>query len=368
MAVGYGGVMSEAGVYYPPETRVLPLTVIRRERMLPMPGRVLVNPGERLQASQVVAQTEVSGEVSVVNVAQLLRVSPARAAKYVKVREGADVNMNTVIASKGLTAAGRIKSPANGFVYRIDKATGRVLIKIVSQPYELTAYLAGSVANVIAGRGVLVETTGALIQAAFGLGGESYGVLQVVSNRPTDPMRARSIDVTMHGAIIVGGAWFDEAVLQQAIQMQVRGLIAGSMDGGMLEAARMAPFPILLTEGFGHIPMATPIFRLLKSNVGREVSISALTRTRWGVQRPEVLIPLPSDSRPEPPTFGMPLAVGVRVRVLRGARQGKVGQVTLIPEQPQQIESGAKVRCAEIDLSGDDGHVMIPFANLEILR
>ncbi len=176
-------------------------------------------------------------------------------------------------------------------MYRIDKSTGRVLIKVVSRPLELTAYLAGTVANVIAGRGVVIETTGALIQAALGFGGESFGVLQVVSKRATDPMKARAIDVTMHGAIVVGGAWFDETVLEQAIQMQVRGLIVGSMDGGLLEAARNAPFPILLTEGLGHIAMAAPIFKLLKSNAGREVSISALTRTRWGVQRPEILDP-----------------------------------------------------------------------------
>ena len=69
--------MTEAGVYYPPETRVLPLTTIRRERMLPMPGKVLVNPGDRVQPAQPVAQAEVSGEVSVVNVAHLLRVPPA---------------------------------------------------------------------------------------------------------------------------------------------------------------------------------------------------------------------------------------------------------------------------------------------------
>jgi hypothetical protein len=360
--------MAEAGVYYPPETRVLPLTLIRRERVLPMPGKVLVNSGDRVQPAQPVAQAEVSGEVSVVNVAHLLRVPPARAHKYIKVKEGADVTVNTVLASKGLTAAGRVKSPANGFVYRIDKSTGRVLIKVISRPLQLTAYLAGTVSDVMAGHGVVIETTGALIQAALGLGGESYGVLQVVSKRAADPMKARAIDVTMHGALVVGGAWFDETVLQQAIQMQVRGLIAGSMDGGMLEAARNAPFPILLTEGLGHIAMAAPIFKLLKSNVGREASISALTRSRWGVQRPEILIPLPSDSKPEPPAFGIPLALGVRVRVLRGPRQGKVGQVTALPELPQQIETGAKLHCAEVDLGGDDGRTLVPFANLEIFR
>lgn len=359
--------MPDVGVYFPPETRVLPLTVIRRERMLPMPGKVLVNPGDRVQPTQPVAQADVSGEVSVVNVAHLLRVAPNRAFKYIKVKEGADVTMNTVIASKGLTSAGRIKSPANGFVYRIDKASGRVLIKVVSRPLDLTAYLAGTVSNVVAGRGVVIETTGALIQAALGFGGESYGVLQAVS-KSAEPLKARAIDVTMHGAVVVGGAWFDETVLEQAIQMQVRGLIAGSMDGGLLEAARNAPFPILLTEGLGHITMAAPIFMLLRSNTGREVSISALTRNRWGVQRPEVLIPLPSDSKPEPPAFGIPLVVGVRVRVMRGPRQGKVGRVTALPELPQQIETGAKVHCAEVDLGGDDGRTLVPFANLEIFR
>src|SRR5512143_239208 len=253
--------MSEAGVYYPPETRVLPLTMIRRERLLPMPGKVLVNAGDRVQPAQPVAQAEVSGEVSVVNVAHLLRVPPARAYKYIKVKEGTDVTMNTVIASKGLTSAGRVKSPANGFVYRIDKSTGRVLIKVVSRPLELMAYLAGTVSSVIAGRGVVIEATGALIQAALGIGGESYGVLQVVSKRATDPMKARTIDVTMHGAIVVGGAWFDETVLQQAIQMQVRGLIAGSMDGGLLGAEPLAQYGVGEWGGAGNSLGAAGVFK-----------------------------------------------------------------------------------------------------------
>jgi hypothetical protein len=30
--------------------------------------------------------------------------------------------------------------------------------------------------------------------------------------------------------------------------------------------------------------------------------------------------------------------------------------------------SGARLRCAEVDLGGDDGRTLIPFANLEIFR
>jgi hypothetical protein len=56
------------------------------------------------------------------------------------------------------------------------------------------------------------------------------------------------------------------------------------------------------------------------------------------------------------------------VRVLRGSCQGRVGPVTGLPDLPQQIGSGARVRCAEVDLGGTEGRTLIPFANLEIFR
>jgi hypothetical protein len=40
---------------------------------------------------------------------------------------------------------------------------------------ELMAYVAGTVSNVIAGRGVVIETTGALIQAALGFAASRTG-------------------------------------------------------------------------------------------------------------------------------------------------------------------------------------------------
>ena len=58
----------------------------------------------------------------------------------------------------------------------------------------------------------------------------------------------------------------------------------------------------------------------------------------------------------------------LRVRVLRGPQRGAVGLVAALPELPQPIETGAKVHCAEVDLGGDDGHLLVPLANLEIFR
>ena len=359
--------MADVVAYYPPETRALPLTLIRRERLLPAPGRVLVTIGQEVQADTLVAEGEISGEVSVVNVARRLRVPAARAYRYVKVKDDQDVTRSTVIAAKGLLKSGRIMSPTKGFVYRVDKASGRVLIRVINQPYQLTAGMPGRVVDVVAGRGVIIETTGAQVQAAIGFGGDAYGVLRVVSRSASEALRAKVLDASAEGNIILGGAWIDEAALQQAIQVKVRGIIAASLDVTLLEAARQAPFPILLTEGLGRISMSLPIFKLLKTQGGREIAINATTRTRWGAIRPEILVPLPSDSKIEAPTFGLPLAVGVRVRIVRGPQQGMAGVVSSIPARAQPFENGTHVHGAEIDL-GDDGKVFVPFANLEILR
>lgn len=360
--------MTDSVAYYPPETRVMPLTLIHRERLLPTPGKVLVSMQDRLQASQIVAQADATGEVRIVNIARALRVPTAEADRYLKVKEGDDVKAGAVLASRGVLSGARAVSPVDGFVSRVDKNTGRVLIQVVAKPFEMNAYLPGTVVSVIASRGVVIEAAGALIQGALGFGGESFGVLHVTASEPTDVLRAQSIDAASRGAIVVGGAWIDESALQQGIQQQVRGIIAGSLEGRLLEMARSLAFPIILTEGLGKLAMAGPIFKLLQGQAGREASISAITRTRWGITRPEIIIPLPADSKPALlPNVGTLLANNSRVRVVRGPQQGEVGEVASVVDKPRRIESGARVYGAEINLDAS-GKMFVPLANLEILR
>jgi hypothetical protein len=246
---------------------------------------------------------------------------------------------------------------------------GRVLLEVEPELIEVRAFLKGTVTAVTPGQGVVIEAAGAVVQGTWGCGGEAFGVLRVVADRPDEPLKARVIDVACHGAIVIGGAWIDAAALQQAMQLQVRGLIAGSMDGELRAQAEAAPFPIILTEGFGCVPMAELVFQLLRGQTGREASISADTRTRFGVTRPEVLIPLPTESRPSPPPPpGAPLTAGARVRVVRPPYFGAVGVVAAVPEKSQRLDSGARVYGAEVDLGGNTGTVFVPYVNLELLR
>jgi hypothetical protein len=217
------------------------------------------------------------------------------------------------------------------------------------------------------GKGVLIEMVGAWIQGVWGLGGESFGVLRVLSKRPDRPLRARRIDVGCHGAVLVGGSTLDQAALQQALEMQVRGIIIGSLPPSLIELAQEMPFPIILTEGLGRVPMARPLFKLLRANDSREAAISGLTQSRWGAVRPEIIIPVPSGKAGPPPAPGVALKVGKQVRLTRGAMLGAVGTVRSLPSRPMSLETDARVWGAFVEFEDDEQEQFIPLFNLELL-
>jgi hypothetical protein len=288
--------------------------------------------------------------------------------KYVQVKSGQQVEAEQTIARRriGLGLSSRtVRAPQDGVVAAV--GGGRVLLESVGEPIEVQAYLSGTVSNVMPGKGVLIEVVGAWIQGVWGLGGESFGVIRVVSKRPDRPLRARRIDVGCHGAVLVGGSTLDQAALQQALEMQVRGIIIGSLPPSLIELAREMPFPIIVTEGLGRAPMAAPLFKLLRANDSREAAISGLTKSRWGAVRPEIIIPVPSGKVGPPPAPGVALKVGKQVRLTRGALLGAVGTVRSLPSRPMSLETDARVWGAFVEFEDDEQEQFIPLFNLELL-
>jgi hypothetical protein len=356
-------------MYYPVESYVTPLTTIRRERLLPGPGQVSVRPGEMVGPVDVVARCQLPGDVRILDVSQALGVRRDRADKYVRKAAGDTVQANEVVAArKGLLSMlrGGLRAPVDGEV--IEVRDGLILIRSASTTYELTAHIKGQVTNVMPQRGVVISAVGALIQGVWGSGGEAEGVLKVLVDNPQRPIRARSIDVSCHGTIVVGGRILDEKALEQAVEAKVRGVIAGSVNADLCPFVETLPFPVVITEGFGVFPMADPVFALLESNAGQQAMLSAETQTRWGARRPEVVIPLRAEDERQPEQVRpRPLQVGDRVRLLRAPYVGVVGRIDEVLEHPQTIESGARVPVARVEL-GEEELVLIPLVNLEVIR
>jgi hypothetical protein len=359
----------EEPMYYPLESWITPLTSIRRERLLPVPGEVLVGYGEKVGPADVVARCQVRGHMRVVDVGRALGIDRARATKYVRKAAGEAIQADELLASRGGLLGswrGSVRSPVEGQI--VEVRDGFVVIEAVPTMVELSAHLKGQITNVMPKRGVVISAVGTLIQGLWGCGGEAEGVLKLLVDSPQSPLRASAIDVSCHGTVIVGGHIVDEKALEQAVEAQVRGAIAGSVSSTLCPFLESLPFPVLITDGFGNMSMSEPVFSLLHASMGREAMISTYRPGRWGGRRPEVIIPLRVEEEiPSEDTGPRPLKVGDQVRILREPHLGGLGTVERLPRLPHTVESGARLSVAEVKLQDGDT-ALVSLSNVELIR
>jgi hypothetical protein len=353
------------GLYLPPVTHVIPLATLRRERTLPVPGAVTVRMNEKVQAPDVIAEAEVSQRHLFLDLARGLGVTEREAGRLVARQVGERVEVGDVVGGPVGIARRTVRAPADGRVVAISR--GRVLLEVYAEAFSLRAGFPGLVVATDGTRSVTIEATGALVQAAWGNGKQDYGLMRTVGSGPGDRMQTSQLDINLRGAILIGGMCDHPAPLHQATELSVRGVILGSMSSELIQAAMRLPYPLVLTEGFGEVPMNSAAYSLLTTNVGREAAILARPADPFSTQRTEVLIPLPSARQPDMPEEVIGLKPNIRVRVLRAPYQGATGLLRELPAKAVDFPSGILARSASVDLEGL-GVRMVPLANLEVLQ
>ena len=81
-----------------PVTHILPLTTVRRERMLPVPGRVVVRIEQKVNPLDVVAEANFGAEHILIDVARTLGLRPEEAQRLIQVKAGDRISQGEVIA------------------------------------------------------------------------------------------------------------------------------------------------------------------------------------------------------------------------------------------------------------------------------
>jgi hypothetical protein len=348
-----------------PVTHILPLTTIRRERILPIPGRVTVRSGQKVKPTDVVAEANLSPEHLLLQVARGLGVSNEAADSLVDRKAGDNIVEGDVIATRGGFARRVIRAPASGRVVMVGE--GQVLIEVEHRPFQLVAGLPGNVIQIVPDRGAVIQTTGALIQAVWGNGRIDFGLLQAVTSEPNLPLAPENLDVRMRGSIVLAGHCNTEEALAAATDMSLRGLILGSISARLVPMAARLRFPVIVIEGFGNRSMAPSTFKLLHTNDNREVVLNGEPTNRLTGVRPEVIIPLPAPSQTSLPQDAIELAPGRKVRITRAPMAGAVGTVGAINRREESFPSGVRGQAARVTLN-DGETLVVPLANLEILE
>jgi hypothetical protein len=377
---------------YTPGLRVADRVTVRKNRILPLPGKTLASVGDRVEAETIVARTDMPGKVFSVNAAGRLGIPPGEVAKYMVKKEGDNVEENEIIAeSKSFISwlKATCFSPIKGSIESISTITGQILLREPPNPLEVPAYIDGKVVEVMEGEGVVVETVATFVQGIFGVGGEAVGPLELVVKSPDEPLTPNLITKEHKGKILVGGSVARMDALEKAVKVGVKGIVVGGLFdedlkkllgydlGVAITGSEKIGLTLVITEGFSEIDMAQKTFELLKNNAGAKTSINGATQIRAGVLRPEIIIPHvdvavagagaePSGESPEAETeSGM--EPGDMVRIIREPYFGVIGRVEGLPVQPQEIETETKVRVVEIRLP-DDSVVVVPRANVEMIQ
>ncbi len=368
---------------YTPGLTVTDGTVIQRRRMLPLPGKVLVNVGDVVRSGQVVAQAELPGKVFPLNLANQLSVAPGEIPEYLIKKQGDAVEKDEILAeNKPLIKwfKTEIRSPVAGVIESVSPVTGQVLLRQPPRVLQLLAYVDGVISDTIPQQGAVVKTTCSFVQGIFGIGGETSGEIAMAVTAPDEPLTPAHFKSSMKGKVVVGGSFLSSDAMSRAKSVGVAGLVVGGIHdedlrvllgydlGVAITGTEQVGFTLILTEGFGTIPMATKTFGLLSAHAGRKASISGATQIRAGVIRPEIIIPH-EESRvgmtAQTPREGIRL--GDPVRIIRDPLFGRIGEVSALPSELTRISTESEVRVLEVKFS-DGKRVVIPRTNIEVIE
>ena len=347
-----------------PVHHILPLTTIVRERVLPVKGKVLARLSQKVSPADVVAEATWAREHIFLDVARTLNITADAADKLMRFKEGDKVLAGAAVAvGKGLLPK-VVKSPSDGRV--VAAGGGQVLIELGESHMELRAGIPGTVTQVLPDRGVVIQTTGALIQGVWGNGRIDTGVMINLAEKPDTELTVSRLDVSMRGSVIVAGQVKQADALKAAADLPVRGLIIGSLFPSLLSVAREMRYPIILTDSFGVLPMNSAAYRLISTNAKREVTLNAEFFDRYSGARPEVIIPLPVTTEPAQPHDVEVFAPGQSVRLRRQPAAGFIGTIVVLQPGLSVFPSGLRVAAAEVRLENGE-QLLIPLVNLEVV-
>lgn len=347
-----------------PVAHILPLTTLQRQRLLPVPGRVLVRKGQKVEPADVLAEAHLAPEHSVLDIARGLGLPPEKADEHIQRQAGEQVSEGDVIAGPvGLTRR-VVRAPRSGKI--IVAGNGQVLMAVDTRPYQLRAGIPGEVISLIPERGAVIENTGALIQGVWGNGRIDFGLLHVLASRPEEALTTDQLDVSLRGSVILAGYCEQAEALKTAAEIPIRGLVIASMDSSLISVASTMPYPIVVVEGFGLLPMSSAAFNLLSTSDRREIALNAEPWDQFTDQRPEVFIPLPAEGTIAAPQEIVEFSVDQRVRVVRAPYKSQLGTITALPAGQEVFASGVQGPAAEVNLESGD-QVILPLANLEVL-
>jgi len=354
--------------------------LLRRRRELPKSGNLLVKVGETVKADDVVAETYLTGDLYIFRIAEQLGIESSEVVKDLKFKVGDEVKKGDLIAEhRGLFGFfnSRYYASQSGVVEFISNKTGHLGVRGEAKKIELLAYISGKVVECEGNNAVTIETEAAYVQGIFGVGGERRGALKVLDIAPDKIITEDDIPENIKGTVLFGGTKPSISAINKVALLGAKGMIVGSIDDGTLKdflgydlgialtGDEQVPLTLVVTEGFGYMPISKRIIDLLTKFNNHFVSINGATQVRAGAIRPEIIVENHSDL-PFEQASSLSLELGAKIRIIRAPYFGQLATVCELPLEMASLETGSKARVLKAMLSNGTT-VIVPRANVELV-
>lgn len=343
--------------------QISPAMKVHRNRVLPINGTVTVRRGQKVNEKDIVAEATLPAHHILIDVVQAFGLAdPKLAASYIKRNAGEMLGEHDIIAETGGLFSRIIRTPKPGKVISI--RDGLVLIETEANSISLNALYPGTIVDVLPDHGVVIETSGAILEAAWGNGLTGSGPIICKTESRTEEIVFSSLEVTARGSVLVGGTCSHPDILAQAAMLPVAGLVLGTMPAFMRDLAIKQPYPILLLDGFGVTGMNSASWKLLFSLANKECIVNAETITGLMPQKPEIIVCGPVEDQNS--ASAKMFTSGQLVRIHADPYVGQTGKIERILPGTVTLPNGLKVAAASIIMDNNERKT-IPVANLDVI-
>lgn len=373
---------------YAPSLKRTEACIVTKVRRLRPPCRIEVSVGQKVDVGSTLAVLEEPGEGHLIILGDTELAMPIDILltnfgfdyiSCVVKKVGEHVSKGEVLARRNpLGMSERVySSPFEGVVSTI-RESGIVGIREIKE-IKVSAFVPGVVSCIIPDREIAIETVAALVQGTYGVGGETQGELKVLAEYPPEVAKIDQLTPDHKGKVLTCGSSLEPGFLSKAREMGVKGIVVGGLNDdelvsflgynpGMITGHERAGLTLVITEGFGNMPMLDATFDILRKFEGRRAFLNGATQMRAGVIRPEVIIPrddlgLEQFRNIQRPDFGG-LRSGARVRVLGGEFFGQIGLVKNLSPKLGKLETESEVQILEVELERH-GTILVPKSNVE---
>ncbi|MGE5138206.1 MAG: hypothetical protein ACM3JD_01980, partial [Rudaea sp.] len=329
--------------------------------------------GGKFESLDVVARAIVPRVRRALSLSRILGLREADVQRHLRKHEGDSLDAREIIIGKPINLG------LQQLVYRAPSA-GRIaalkgnwtILDLDGKQIDVEALYRGTAVRLIPDFGVTLQAQGAVVEGIWGSGHDACGVLKMTVASATDTMQPESLDADARGTIVVAGASATQQALERAESVHALGVVVGSLPASLKAVVEKMELAVLVTEGFGHAPMATPIFELLRSLDGHEACLNGSAPAHGGTNRPELFIPQTDepDEASAPALAPLQVKPGARVRIVRQPYLGRTGTLPDdLPVKWTADESGVRTPSVQVELQDAQGteQVVVPWANVELI-